>query len=338
MAGFEGLLDIFYRHRDFIRQRFRRQHRDADLAIFRRGKALRVVFQKALQLRFRRCFRFRRGGEWQQHHIRHAPFRLPHQQRRGQRIRRGSARAHGTQQLLAQQITPDKRQELRFGQFIAAQHLRQNLTRKLPIRGAQTRDGEDGFAHHFLRRHHAHALGFRHHGAFADQIFQGTHGHGAADCLIRFEPIAHLARDSRHFTPRGHLRFLGFDPLISNPRHGRIAAKIAHNILNPPDSEGKDEQDEKRLGDPGGRQATHKDDHEKGDYRHAAPRERPDACQAPKRRLATRGKASPQAQEEPQHDPRCAPANRRQLENAWAGRRGPSFGPGRRRWRRWAEG
>jgi pimeloyl-ACP methyl ester carboxylesterase len=79
------------------------------------------------------------------------------------------------------------------------------------------------------------------HGAFADQVFQGTHGHGAADCLIRFEPIAHLARDSRHFAPRGHLRFLGFDPLISNPRHGRIAAKITHNILNPPDSEGEHE-------------------------------------------------------------------------------------------------
>ena len=61
MAGFEGLLDIFFRNGDFIRQRFRRQHCDADLAIFRRGKTLRVVFQKALQLRFRRCFRFRRG-------------------------------------------------------------------------------------------------------------------------------------------------------------------------------------------------------------------------------------------------------------------------------------
>ena len=65
MAGFKGLLDVIFRNGDLIRQRFRRQHRNADLPKLRRRKTLRVVFQKALQLRFRRCFRFRRGGEWQ---------------------------------------------------------------------------------------------------------------------------------------------------------------------------------------------------------------------------------------------------------------------------------
>ena len=102
VAGFESLFDIVFRYRNFSRQRFSRQHGDADLPIFWRGETLRVVFQIALQLRFSGCFRFRRGREWQQHHIRHAPFRLPHQQRRGLCIGRSSARAHSAQQLLAQ--------------------------------------------------------------------------------------------------------------------------------------------------------------------------------------------------------------------------------------------
>jgi len=175
---------------------------------------------------------------------------------------------------------------LRFRKFIAAQHLRENLARKPSISTAQAGDGEDRLPHRFFRRHHAHALRFGKHGALTDQVFQGTGGNRAADRFIRFKAITQLARDSRHFAPRGHLRLIGFNGHAAHIRHRGIAADLAHNILNPPDGEGEDEQDEKRLGDPGGGKATHEGNHETSDYRRKRRRERPDACQAPGWRLA----------------------------------------------------
>jgi hypothetical protein len=233
---------------------------------------------EAFELRSGGGLRLRRLHQRELGHLRHAPLALPDHKGAGERAGRHRAGADRARELHPLEVVAHDLEELRLVQVRLAQELVEGAAVELSgeLEGG---DGEDVVPHRSLGGCDAHARRLGLQGALGDQALQRLRGDGAADRLVSLKRRAELALDAGELAPRGGLGLRHLDRPALQPHHGCLAEQVPHDVLDPPDGEGQDQQDEEQLRDPGAGQVAEPCDHaasRSGDRGWLPARRRPD--------------------------------------------------------------
>ncbi len=256
-----GILDVAFGDLDLRDQPLGVERGDRDVTVFRRRKAVCVVFVKARELRFGGPLRLGRVGEGQLDEGDGAPFELKGQQPLRQQARRRGTRAHGARELLAREIGAQQAEEPRLGQPVLPQEVVEHVAREAPVEAAKPLDAEDEVAHRIVRHREVEAVRLHPQHAVGDEGVERLLGHGAAQALVRLDAALERAGDALQLAVRRLLRLGHLDRLAADAGDRGVAEGVADHVLDAPDREGNDEEREEDLREPGAREFPHPGDH-----------------------------------------------------------------------------